>query len=511
MPQINTLFNVQEALGKKRAFRVKYIGVAGGGGAASASLSVPSIGAGGGGGGGVITGSFIPQRNTTYPIVVGNGGAPETNGVNTTLFATTAIGGGAGRRSNDTGSNGGSGGGGGIGGIGLQPTASYTGLPVNLDFYGQWGNNGGGIVQPPLTIEFLAVAGGGGGSRQPERGNGGGAGGVITGSFNPLLLQIYPIVVGAGGAPGNGITVPITGSRGENTVLFGVTALGGGGAKDGNAGDNDGNGGSGGGTDENRIVGIGLQPTASYSGFGNNGGTSVSVGGVGGAGGGGGAGVSGSGQNGGNGISLNFTGTPVLYGPGGAGNQQNLSGTPGSGIYGNGGNGGFTNVGTQAPRAATSGSTGAVIIKYAGTPKATGGTITQSGGNTFHTFDTAGTSSFQLIGAGGGGGGAGQVGGDVIGLVGGKGGDGILLDIFSTPLRYAPGGGGYSPSGSGADGIGVYGAGGTAGISPESGSAGVAIIRYDGIPKATGGTITQDSRYTYHLFVTGSTNFTWLV
>ena len=509
MPQINTLYNVQEALGRKRAFRVKYIGVAGGGGAASASLAVPSVGAGGGGGGGVITGSFIPQRDTTYPIVVGDGGAPETNGVDTILFATTAIGGGAGQRSNATGSNGGSGGGAGVGGIGLQATASYTGLPVNLDFFGQYGNNGGNIIEPAFTIDFLAVAGGGGGTLGPALGNGGGAGGVITGSFNPLLLQIYPIVIGAGGAPtGSNFDAP----KGQDTVLFGATALGGGGAAGPDVTTSEGrNGGSGGGKNDGQQVGIGLQPTASYSGFGNNGGTSVSVGGVGGAGGGGGAGASGSGQNGGDGISLNFTGTPVLYGPGGAGNQQNLYGSAGSGIYGNGGNGGFTQGGGLTPVSATSGSAGAVIIKYAGTPKATGGTITQSGGNTFHTFTNVGTSSFQLIGAGGGGGGAGEVGGDVIGLVGGKGGDGILLDIFSTPLKYAPGGGGFSLSGSGADGDGVYGAGGTAGTSPESGSAGVAIIRYDGIPKATGGTITQDSRYTYHFFETGSTDFTWLV
>ena len=138
MPQINTLLNVQEALGKKRPFRIRYIGVAGGGGAASASLSDPTTGAGGGGGGGVITGSYIPEKDSVYPIVVGNGGGPETNGVNTVLFDTTAIGGGAGRRSNATGSNGGSGGGGGFGGVGLQPTASYTGEAIDEKYFQQF-------------------------------------------------------------------------------------------------------------------------------------------------------------------------------------------------------------------------------------------------------------------------------------------------------------------------------------------------------------------------------------
>jgi hypothetical protein len=32
-----------------------------------------------------------------------------------------------------------------------------------------------------------------------------------------------------------------------------------------------------------------------------------------------------------------------------------------------------------------------VIVRYAGTPKASGGTITQSGGYTYHTFTTSGT------------------------------------------------------------------------------------------------------------------------
>jgi hypothetical protein len=48
----------------------------------------------------------------------------------------------------------------------------------------------------------------------------------------------------------------------------------------------------------------------------------------------------------------------------------------------------------NAGAASTSGSAGKVIVKYAGTPIATGGTITQSGGFTFHTFTSSGTLVF---------------------------------------------------------------------------------------------------------------------
>lgn len=505
MPQINTLLNVQEALGKRRPFRVRYIAVGGGGGAASASLSDPVMGAGGGGGGGVITGSYIPQKNDVYPIVVGNGGGPETNGIDTVLFDTTALGGGAGRRSNQTGSNGGSGGGGGVGGVGLQPTASYTGAPVDEHLFAQYGNNGGSMIQPSFQLEFLAVAGGGGGNIAATTGNGGGGGGVITGSFFPNVLQTYDIIVGNGGAPG--LTIPgnppqpSTGFIGDNTSLFGTTALGGGGA--GGTSDElpirNRNGGSGGGGG-----GIALQPTASYSGFGNNG--AISGDGAG----GGGAGAPGSGRNGGNGIALDFTGTTALYGPGGRGTSQAAgNGTNGAGIYGNGGQGAFANLSVVQP---TSGSAGGVIIKYAGVPKAVGGTITESNGFTFHTYTSPGTSSFQLIATAGGGGGAAEPGFDSLSFVGGNGGDGIEINAYLTPLKYAPGGAGFCfPSGSGIDGEGVYGAGGTAGLIPESGSAGVAIIRYESaVPRATGGTITQNNRFIYHLFETGSADFTWL-
>jgi hypothetical protein len=44
----------------------------------------------------------------------------------------------------------------------------------------------------------------------------------------------------------------------------------------------------------------------------------------------------------------------------------------------------------MASRAASAGGSGIVIVRYAGPPRATGGTITQSGGYTIHTFTTSG-------------------------------------------------------------------------------------------------------------------------
>lgn len=498
MPQVNRIKNIQQALGEKLPFSLQYVGVAGGGGAASGSNSSPEIGAGGGAGGGVITGSIIPERDTVYTIVVGDGGTPAasgSNGENTVLFSQTALGGGGGVQTGFTGSNGGSGGGGSEGGTALQPTASSAGF----------GNDGGGEV--PLELEFLAVAGGGGGvqtSTSPgdasNFGSGGGGGGVLTGSFSAQKQTTYEIIVGDGGAPTTGVNP--TAETGENSSVFECTAFGGGAA----GGDGNKNGGSGGGSDS--AGGVALQPTSSCGGFGNNGADNDSLGS-----GGGGAANSGSGQLGGAPISLDFTGTFAFYGGGGNGYERNTAPLPTTASIGKGGDGGFSSdAGGTSRRDATSGSVGIVIVKYLGEPKAIGGTITQSDGYTYHTYSSVGTGSFTVLGTGGGGGGAGEAGFDGDSHSGGNGGDGILLNLYSSPIKYAPGGAGWGVSGSGTPGEGTFGAGGSADdVSPESGSAGVGIVRYRGIPKATGGIITSDDRYTYHLFQTGSSDFTWLV
>jgi hypothetical protein len=55
---------------------------------------------------------------------------------------------------------------------------------------------------------------------------------------------------------------------------------------------------------------------------------------------------------------------------------------------GGGGGGGCFEGATSRPNA--SGGSGIVIVRYLGSPRATGGTITQGGGYTIHTFTTSG-------------------------------------------------------------------------------------------------------------------------
>ena len=84
----------------------QYTLVGGGGGGAATT-------GGGGGGGGLLSGTTTLNANTTYAIVIGNGGAIGANGTNTTFNSLNAIAGGAGGSLNAAGLAGGSGGGGG--------------------------------------------------------------------------------------------------------------------------------------------------------------------------------------------------------------------------------------------------------------------------------------------------------------------------------------------------------------------------------------------------------------
>ena len=114
----------------------------------------------------------------------------------------------------------------------------------------------------------------------------------------------------------------------------------------------------------------------------------------------------------------------------------------------------------------------------------------------------------------GGGGGAGGVGGDTFdsrpepgyaGGNGGTGGPGVTYSISGTSTLYSNGGNGGSNS---ANTI-VNGSGttGTYGDSSDSSTAGsgIIIVRYPGLPAATGGTITYLNGYTIHTFTTSGT------
>ena len=260
-----------------------------------------------------------------------------------------------------------------------------------------------------LSVDYFVVAGGGGGSGNV--GGGGGAGGVLQGSA-PITIGSTSIAVGSGGA------ASASGNAGNGTSssvgsLASATGGGGGGSYTGSAGAVP-SGGSGGGAGgySGRTGGSG----ASGQGFKGGDQTLVAS-----AGGGGGAG--GGGQNatstdhasaGGPGLNSSFGGTPVNYAAGGGGGGYTdydttyivfgaaggssasagvMDGTPVAAAANRGGGGGGGGPGGI-------GGSGIVMLRYLGAPKATGGTITQVGGYTIHTFTAAGTFSVTSTNSG---------------------------------------------------------------------------------------------------------------
>ena len=244
------------------------------------------------------------------------------------------------------------------------------------------------------NVDVLIVGGGGSGGN--GRAGGGGGGGVLN-SFATVAVGAHQVTVGAGGlqsATGTSSTfVTLRGNSGEDSTLFGFTAVGGGG---GGSTDLSGlNGGSGGGAgNENSPFGTGT------AGQGNDGGAAGGTGGpwetrgIGSGGGGavqpgftGGASPWGKG---GDGVLINITGTPTHYAGGGGGsnsenaqedqynsrdaglgglggggrgqNRSQVSVRPGvSGEANTGGGGGGTDRRFQE---ATFGGSGIVIVRY---------------------------------------------------------------------------------------------------------------------------------------------------
>lgn len=273
---------------------------------------------------------------------------------------------------------------------------SYSGFPSS--------------VIGPYTIDYLIVAGGGGAGG--SFGGGGGAGGMLSGSSVYVTPgTAYSFTVGAGGGGGSGAQG--LGTSGSNSSAFGYAGIGGGGgsaygfstptAPSGKSG------GSGGGGACNE--GSGTSPGGSgTAGQGNSGGSGFSgspyiSGGGGGAGAPGGNAAGTVAGNGGIGSTWNGTyyaggggGASYFYsngstagsggsGGGGAGTGgSNATGTSGSSNTGGGGGGGGYSTGTGG-----AGGSGVVIIRYLGPQKGSGGTVSISGGYTYHTFTTSGT------------------------------------------------------------------------------------------------------------------------
>jgi hypothetical protein len=252
-------------------------------------------------------------------------------------------------------------------------------------------------------IDYLVVAGGGGGAS-----GGGGAGGLLQSSTTVSTGQTNSITIGAGGANGTGSTV---GTNGGTSSGFTTSTVGGGGGGHfsnggANAGVAGGSGGGGGGADTGGVIAGAASGT---SGQGNAGGLGVALNTTQGRGGGGGAGAvgaNGSGSTGGaGGIGINWQSLGTYYaGGGGGGGGTGASG--GSGGGGNGANGGSGQTGGSATAntggggggggavAANnggSGGSGVVIVRYLGSQRGSGGTVTSTGGYTYHTFTSSGT------------------------------------------------------------------------------------------------------------------------
>ena len=301
--------------------------------------------------------------------------------------------------------------------------------PINLPISssGSFGITGGPNPNTSSYItnsmEFITI-GAGGGSGGPDGGSyacGGGSGALISGSvsliFSGSILYIYVgggggggvgcvagTGAGAGGTNGGGAGGNAGGSgcsggggggggwsgisTGSNYIAVVGGGSGGGGANEGGANDANSSGGG--------VQSAGANGTSFTGGIGDN----FSGDGGGWAGGGGGY-YGGAKQNtstyvnsgGGNYTgSLTFNcsisnGTGVGQGSTAANITYNWSG-----LTGNYGGGGAPIIGSGGT--AGSGTSGVVAIRYAGIQKATGGTISNSGGSTIHTFTSNATMSF---------------------------------------------------------------------------------------------------------------------
>jgi len=236
----------------------------------------------------------------------------------------------------------------------------------------------------PYSVDYLIVAAGSSGGTGTYAGGGGGGGEVLSSSaYSVSVGTAYTVTIGAGGSGG-------TFSVGNDSVFGSFTSRGGG----TNVSVTNDNNGAGSGNGNARGAGSGGSPSTERGG---------------GGGGAGGVGASGaSTANGGAGVSSSYSGSSVGYGGGGGGGQGTGygSGTAlgqdggGNGSFGGsgaaisgtanrgGGGGGGASVNISA---SGNGGSGLVIVRYLGTQRGTGGTVTSSGGYTIHTFTSSGT------------------------------------------------------------------------------------------------------------------------
>jgi len=307
------------------------------------------------------------------------------------------------------------------GGSGGGTSYSWNGDPNTMRVWGG-GGGGGQVITGSMTVLSPLTIGVGEGGQN------------ILYQNNPLLVPTYPTGIsffsgshGSMGFPsyisGSSIfQVSIGGGQGGTTnnpnyagypIPFPNTQAVFGGAHS--------NGGNGGGaaivsasTATPLIISGGLSTGGGFNGAWSTGSNSLAFG-TNNAGGGAGASANGSGANGGRGyqwLDNNY------YAGGGAGltSDGNYSarcpnGCPPAtaGIPGLGGGGPFNTDGTQntgggggssySSEYPANGGKGVVKIRYFGTPRATGGVITQSGGYTYHTFTSSLQGGAYIVGA----------------------------------------------------------------------------------------------------------------
>ena len=294
------------------------------------------------------------------------------------------------------------------------------------------------------SIQVLVVAGGGGGGM--DMGGGGGGGGVIYNSaYTATSGSVINVTVGNGGSGAPAGVGQVRGTNGNNSLFGNLIAIGGGGGASCHDRSTSpaGNGGSGGGASGGGTLPSGGQGGGGYGGGirgtgslgqGNDGGTGLYAWYPGGGGGAGGVGASGPniphggpgllfslmspyyfggggggsaysvspggnggiGGGGGGAIGVTVGGEGLNNGlPGGGGGINSWANTPGGNAGANTGGGGGGGSHYNSNNYGGNGGSGIVIVRYYGSQKATGGTVTTVNGNTIHTF-TSGTATLSF-------------------------------------------------------------------------------------------------------------------
>jgi hypothetical protein len=221
-------------------------------------------------------------------------------------------------------------------------------------------------INIPFTIEYLIVGGGAGaaGSNYTPSFNrtntgGGSGGGVVTGSTTIESYNFYQVIIGAGGASTLDNETGFSGNTSEFDIY---TSVGGNGSFRGTGGTNPDIGGDGGDGQQAGFNGYTWVNSTTYAGGGGGGNGDSTTRYAGGDGGGG---------QGGNDVE---------------GTRDGDAGTVNTG----GGGGGASYLDGSFVATGNAGGSGVVIVRYLGAPKASGGTITESDGYTYHTFTSSG-------------------------------------------------------------------------------------------------------------------------